>query len=222
MQDMKSSRPRGMVLLFFGVSFVVGGMLVLVQPDKYRSMVTVEANFAPREPTDDPDFFRKQFAVIRSDVVLTNVIAKLKLNESWGEKYNRGRPLSDFQVEKMLKRELDLQPVNNTRFIEIRVYDHDPNEAAVLANAVVETYSEYRTKDLRRLAAADPHPRYSLESIASGIMDRAEAGLKPVKPNPRLAGVMMFLGMLLAMAGIVRRNSARISNYFVEMYREDH
>jgi hypothetical protein len=215
-----------MVLLFFGVSFVVGGMLVLVQPDKYRSMVTVEANFAPREPTDDPDFFRKQFAVIRSDVVLTNVIAKLKLNESWGEKYNRGRPLSDFQVEKMLKRELDLQPVNNTRFIEIRVYDHDPNEAAVLANAIAERYSDSRAEELRRLvkksenlSAESGHPMYYIADPSIVIMDHAIPEFRPVRPNPRLAGLMMFVGALLTIVGIIKRNYSRIANYFAEMYR---
>jgi len=218
---MKSSRSRGRVLLVFGICFIAGGLLVLVQRNVYKSVAVVEAGSVPGAGYDD-HFIPEQFALIQSDTILTNVIAKLKLNESWGEKYNRGRRLSDAQAEKRLKRELDLDFVNNTRFLKIGVYDRDPNEAAVLANAVAETYSEYRTKDLRRLAAADPHPRYSLESIATVVMDRAEAGLKPVKPNPRLAGVMMFLGMLLAMAGIVRRNSARISNYFVEMYREDH
>jgi capsular polysaccharide biosynthesis protein len=209
-----------MVLMTFGICFVIGGLLVAIRHNEYKSVAMVEAGSFIGQAYDD-HFYPEQFALIQSDTILTNVIAKLKLNEAWGEKYNRGRRLSDAQVKKMLNRQLDLVFVNNTRFLKISVYDRDPNEAAVLGNAIAETYSEYRTQELRRLVAADRHPHYEGEHVGAVIMDRAVAGLKPVRPNPHLAGLMMLVGTLLTIAGIVRRNSARISSYFAEMYRED-
>jgi len=207
-----------MVLLVFGFGFIAWGVLIAIQRKVYKSVAIVEAGSLPGAAYDD-HFYPKQFALIESDTILTNVIAKLKLNEAGGEKYNRGRRLNDAQAEKILKRQLDLNFVNNTRILKIGVYDRDPNEAAGLANAVAETYSEYRTQELRRLAATEPHPHYEWEHVGAVIMDRAVAGLKPVRPNPHLVGLMTFVGALLTIAGIVRRNYSRISNYFAEMYR---
>jgi len=108
--------------------------------------------------------------------------------------------------------------VNNTRFLQIGVYDGDPNEAAALANAIAETYSDYRTEELRRLAAADGHIQYRSGDVAAPIVDRAVPGLRPVRPNRHLGESMVIVGVLLLVAGIVACNYSRIASYFLKMY----
>ena len=122
MQDMRSSRTRSMGrrLLFFGIILLTGGGLSLVDRKVYKTTATVEAGFLRGDSSFDPEFNLKQFAGIRSDAVLTNVVATLNLNNSWGEKYNHGRPLSDAESEKRIWRRLKLQFVQNTRFLNIR------------------------------------------------------------------------------------------------------
>ena len=45
---------------------------------------------------------------------------------------------------------LELTPERNTSLIDIRIYSDDPNEAARIAEAVAETYKQYRQGTVRR------------------------------------------------------------------------
>ena len=83
--------------------------------------------------------------------------------------------------------------MRNTDLIEIRVFSDDPSEAAKLANAIAESYREYRSS-----------------TIPAEIVDKAVPGLRPVRPNKPLNIALGILGgMLLAlvagagMAGLV-------------------
>ncbi|MGP8020087.1 MAG: polysaccharide biosynthesis tyrosine autokinase [Limisphaerales bacterium] len=78
-------------------------------------------------------------------MVLSKVIAKLDLNTEWGKRYNDGVPLQTPITMKMLERRLALDPVRNTKLIEITVYDEDKNMAANIANAIVDSYRDYRS-----------------------------------------------------------------------------
>ncbi len=77
--------------------------------------------------------------------MLSKVIAKLDLNTEWGKRYNDGVPLQTPITMKMLERRLALDPVRNTKLIEITVYDEDKNMAANIANAIVDSYRDYRS-----------------------------------------------------------------------------
>jgi len=46
----------------------------------------------------------------------------------------------------MLKQRLSLDTIRNTRLIEITVYSEDKNEAAQIANAIVQSYRDYRVQ----------------------------------------------------------------------------
>jgi len=78
-------------------------------------------------------------------VVLGKVIDALNLNARWGKRYagsDVALPTSESLA--LLKRRLELRPVRNTSLIEIRVFGENPVDAAALANAIAETYREYR------------------------------------------------------------------------------
>jgi len=51
-----------------------------------------------------------------------------------------------------LKRRMNLKPVRNTQLIEITVYSEDKHEAARLANAIAQSYRNYRLNQLKQLS----------------------------------------------------------------------
>jgi hypothetical protein len=80
-----------------------------------------------------------------------------------------------------------LRPVRNLSLIEIRAFSEDRTEAAKIANAVTDAYRDYRREQRRQAAVGANVPRTEL-------VDRAEPGLKPVRPNKPLN---IFLGIVI-------------------------
>jgi len=73
---------------------------------------------------------------------------------------------------------VSIRAFRNTSLIEVSVFSRDRNEAAAIANQLVDTY--------RGLANSSP-----LRVVAE-VTDRAEPGLCPVRPNPCLN---LFVGV---------------------------
>ncbi len=92
----------------------------------------------------DPYFIQTTIEIMQSQFVLSNVIASLDLNTKWGKKYNNGDALKTAETMKILKTRMNLAPVVNTKLVSITVYDEDNKEAAQIANAVAESYRDYR------------------------------------------------------------------------------
>src|SRR5471030_1522108 len=83
--------------------------------------------------TYDPFFLQTTFEIIQSQVVLSNVISSLNLNEAWGKKYYNGETLKTTETMELLKNRIHLDTVRNTKLIAITVLSDDKNEAARLA-----------------------------------------------------------------------------------------
>src|SRR5205809_3018704 len=85
----------------------------------------------------DPFFIQTEFEKIRSKKVLHKVIANLKLNQKWGERYNNNVPLSISETFDLLSERINVRQTRNTSLIEIRVYsdakDKPAQEAADIA-----------------------------------------------------------------------------------------
>ncbi|HLP77532.1 MAG TPA: polysaccharide biosynthesis tyrosine autokinase [Candidatus Paceibacterota bacterium] len=92
----------------------------------------------------DPYFIQTEFEVIQSQLILGKVIDKLKLNEEWGKKYANGQALKDSESLELLKKSIRLTPVRNASMIEVEVFSDKPDEAARIANEIVDTYAEHR------------------------------------------------------------------------------
>lgn len=74
---------------------------------------------------------------------------------------------------------------NNTRLIEIRVKDKDPERAAVIANKVAEVFNKEVVSIM------------NLENIT--VVDYAQASSNPVQPRPMMnIAISIVLGLLLA------------------------
>lgn len=96
----------------------------------------------------DPFYTQIQTEIIQSDLVLGRVVESLALDKVWA---NDGQKLNTAEAVSRLKQKLDLKRVTNTSLIEIRAQDEDPDEAAKIANAVAETYRDYRLQERARL-----------------------------------------------------------------------
>jgi len=185
------------VVLVFSVA-AVGTFLL---PDSYAgtARIKLEATAIHAKGRDgspiivsgyDPHLLQREFEVIESETVLNRVIEELNLQSAWGKKYAAGTRLADSQTLELLRNRLTLRPVRNTGLIEIRVFSEDRVEAASIANLIAEVYA-YRANRQKSV----PHsPRVE-------ISDRAEPGLRPVRPNrPLNLALGASGGMLLGLA----------------------
>ena len=97
----------------------------------------------------DPFFIQTEFEVMKSQVVLSKVVERLNLTERWEAKYNGGDRLSNIQAIEILQSHIDLAPVRNTSLIEIRYKSDTPDEAAEIAEAIAQAYSDHRQEAIR-------------------------------------------------------------------------
>jgi len=158
-----SSAP---VKAFFGVAglvfltvFMLSTIITFLLPETFASTARIklepDAAVAPGQnglpgaasAVYDPYFIQTEFEVIQSEVVLGKVIESLDLNTAWGKKYGGGNKLKTSESLGILKGRLDLRPIRNTSFIEVRVFSEDPKEAAQIANATAEAYREHRLRE---------------------------------------------------------------------------
>lgn len=188
--------------IFFRVFAVVFLVIVIasvavtfILPETYAStaMMKVE-NDQPVTGNQnyDPYFIQTQFEIIKSDTVLSNVITALNLNQVWGRRYFKGETLRSYETLEILKGRLGLAPVGNTKLMKVVVYGDDKNEPAQIANAIAESYRDYR---IRTSNWKSPLP----QPVLVQITDLAEPSMAPIKPNKTLNIVLGgFFGLLLA------------------------
>ena len=155
--------------IILGFSLLLGGLVLcgfgswlLFSPAQYRAETRIIVDPKPsefeeyqKEPpesgTYDPHFIQTTFEIIRSPVILSNVIEGLNLNEEWGKKYSRSGKLQTEQTVKLLRKQIGVQTIPTTMWIEISATCDDPNEAARLANAIAKSYKDNRWNVRKRL-----------------------------------------------------------------------
>ncbi|HEY5345959.1 MAG TPA: GNVR domain-containing protein [Verrucomicrobiae bacterium] len=172
----------------FLITMVIATAVTFILPESFASTARIKLDQSLTSTnTYDPYFIQTEFEVIQSQVVLEPTIAKLNLNVEWGKKYFNGETLKTSEALEILKGRLSLAPVRGTKLIAITVYSDDRREAAAVANAVAEAYQDYSAGKNNKVE----------------IIDRAEPGQFPVKPNKPLNIILgavagIFLGALAA------------------------
>ena len=149
---------KAIIITVFLITFTIATVVTFILPESYSSTARIkiepdmisdiqgvsggggDVTYAPY----DPYFIQTAFEIIQDQVVLSKVIEKLDLNTVWSKRYNGGLPLQTSVTMLMLEKRLSLDPVRNTKLIEITVYDEDKSMAANLANAIVNAYRDYR------------------------------------------------------------------------------
>jgi polysaccharide biosynthesis transport protein len=154
---------KTVILAVFLLVVITATLVTFILPESYSSTtrIKVEGNqpdvaFAndPRMMGGgyDPYFIQTEFETIRSERVLSNVVAQLELKKKWGVKYQGGQDLKMPEAIAILKGHMALNPVRNTKFIEITMYSDNRDEAAQLANEVAAAYREFRNEELLQLS----------------------------------------------------------------------
>jgi uncharacterized protein involved in exopolysaccharide biosynthesis len=125
-----------------------------------------------------------QFEVLQSRKILYPVIQELQLDKKWSERYGPriSSPLQESY--RLLRHSMDVRQFRNTSMVELRVYHERPLEAAEIANAIAERYC--------RLTPSGG------QDWRAEVTDRAEPGLRPVRPN---VGLNTALGMIIGLVG---------------------
>jgi hypothetical protein len=85
-------------------------------------------------------------------MILGEVISMLNLNQKWAPKYlgQQGGTLKTDETLRFLRASVSLKTVRNTSILEVTVYSDKPEEAAQLANAIVESYRDHRLAERQR------------------------------------------------------------------------
>ncbi len=153
---------KTVILAVFLLVVITATLVTFILPQSYAShcRIKVESDktdipFASDRPMGtgyDPYFIQNEFETIKSDRVLTNVVAVMNLNEAWAKKYGGGVRLNTSEATRILKGSIDLRPERNTSFIEIYVSSDDAKEAADLANAIANTYADFRQQERKELS----------------------------------------------------------------------
>lgn len=140
-----SKRVLGFVGLIIGLSLCGVGLRLLLSPAQYQAVVRVQ--FGHDDPgVPNPYFIQPVFEIVRSDVVLSNVVEKLNLLENWD-----GHGGTMAAAIYRLRQRTIVQPVKNVAWVmEIRVVDKNPETAAGIANAVAKAYCDNRIGNLRQ------------------------------------------------------------------------
>lgn len=183
----------GFVFLFVLVASIVAAF---ISPETFAAIARVSVEPAQTQPYD-PDFNKVEFDIILSNATLDKVNHSMNLSAVWGRKYNRGTPLSDLDIEQMLRSRLELIPMRHTRIIAIRAFGDAPKESARLANEVAAAYRQVRHEQTTSAARVL-------------IIDTAVPDPNPVRPNKPLNAVLgamigILSGVIVAatMAGII-------------------
>ena len=177
-------------VIVFLITIILATAITFILPESYASTARIRverdiSDIIPARgtnvtivPTDyDPYFIQTEFEVIQSELVLSNVISRLNLNVIWGKKYFAGETLKTTESMEILKGRINLMPVRNTKLISITVYSDDKNEAARLANAIAESYRDYREAQVTGI-------REKSVEVLSEAYQQEEAEIQKARTQP--------------------------------------
>jgi len=147
---------KAIIITVFLITAIIATAVTFILPESYASTARIEVqneggiiqdlagNPAAQNSSYDPYFIQTTFEIMQSELVLSNVISAMNLNELWGKKYANGETLKTTETMDILKGRMSLAPVRNTKLIAITVYSDDPKEASDLANEIATAYQQYR------------------------------------------------------------------------------
>jgi capsular exopolysaccharide synthesis family protein len=144
---------RSLILVVFLLCVMTSTLLTIWLPKQYSSTVQIEVQkdtpavplLEPRQVTvaTDPFFLSTEFKKIESWRILTNVIAKLNLQQELARQNGADRWDLDVTFE-YLSRHLSVEQTRMTSLIEISVRNPNAQLAADIANGIASSYREDR------------------------------------------------------------------------------
>jgi polysaccharide biosynthesis transport protein len=210
---------KAVIILVFLLVSITATFVTFLLPKSYSSKARIRVNHdttdipnmtgMPAMSGYDPFFIQTEFAVIQSELILDKVIERpdLNLNKVWTDKFHQTTPLKTADSRRILKGMLELTPERNTSLIDITVYSDDANEAAKLAEAVAETYKQYRKEQFEEslthgIAVFDREKTNYEDQIQrqETNVDRLRTELQVVDTDPQSSSPGSTLGPVNIMA----------------------
>jgi len=153
---------KTVILAVFLLVVITATLVTFILPESFASTARIKVERdnpdiqgiaeRPLGPGYDPYFIQTEFETIQSETVLGKVVESQNLNKIWGEKFRgQGEQLKTPEAVAMLKQRMDLRPVRNTSFIEIKVFSDNRDEAADLANGIAKAYKDFRKEQRQEL-----------------------------------------------------------------------
>jgi capsular exopolysaccharide synthesis family protein len=150
---------RSLILVVFLLCVMTSTLLTLWLPKQYSSMVQIQVNKDDPEVSivnggqssmsfADPYFLATQFKIIESWRILTNVIVNLRLDEKLAQQNGATKWSIDDTFDQLVHR-LSVEQTRMTSLIEISVRNQSPDLAAEIANAVADSYKQFRLEQWR-------------------------------------------------------------------------
>jgi capsular exopolysaccharide synthesis family protein len=148
-----------LVVLAFFVVLITAAIVTYFQPREYQGVVFIEVKSTaenprifgvdgPNIPIHDPQLAPTVFQVIQRTGVLYPVIEQLKLQQKWASGL---RPLTREQAYAKLRSKLQVDEVRNTDLLQISVFDTNAQEAADIANKIVDVYQDTRVDEEKEI-----------------------------------------------------------------------
>ena len=204
----KSALPGGFMATFLLVFLLVFGTAVFITsilPESFISTARIKLTPNTTEAsqtsgtqsasgTYDPYLIQTECEVMQSEEILGSVIQALHLERTWGQRYGNDRPLKLAETMDLLKSRMVVRPLRNTSLISISIYADQPEEAARIANEIVQTYKD----------------RDNLGPFQVEVVDRAMPALRPIRPNKPLN---LALGVLLGLVLGTGAGAARVARH---------
>jgi polysaccharide biosynthesis transport protein len=151
---------RSLILVVFLLCVMTSTLLTIWLPKQYSSTVQIQVNKDDPEVTVvdggrssmyssvDPYFLTTQFKIIESYRVLTNVITTLHLDEKLAKQNDAARWSPDDTFEYLVHK-VSVEQTRMTSLIEISVRNQSPDLAAIIANAIADSYKQFRLEQWR-------------------------------------------------------------------------
>jgi capsular polysaccharide biosynthesis protein len=164
------------------LALVIGVTLALPKTYMSTARVSLHGIEVMTKPAD-ASAVQNELDLIKSIEMLSRAAQRANLAERLSPIYLRGHgTLQLNEIVVMLHNALEVRPIRNTALAEIRVYDRDREMAADVANAIASGYAELQVGS----------PESSRQR--GQVVDTAEPGLKPIRPNVPLN---VFLGLVV-------------------------
>ena len=149
--------PRVSFLLTFvtvtvGV-FLVSAIISSVMPKVYIGSARMMVRYMTggrdiqestlRSDLGDPLLIQAEATLMQSDEVLGKVVESLNLMAKWADAYNHGAALTKSEATDLLRRRVAVTVRGKSSVIDIHAESSDRQEAAVIANALIDAYRRY-------------------------------------------------------------------------------
>ncbi len=179
-----------------GLLFV--GMYHTVAPTRFEAFarVKIEESVPAWSTNYDTNLFGNEIELIRSEQILGKVRERFNLRKNWGELQKPGH------LSAPGSRELDVSPVRCTSFLEVKASAVCRDEAAGIANTIVDALKDYHQAE-----GGNRESRISVQ-----LVDPATPSPRPSFPNRSLGGVSLLLGALLAVVWFVAARKPQTSH----------